>query len=105
VKELKVTGGLTTSVNYRDIFYSEINRIPYHLRDFSIWTSNTMRTISCAIQEILMCSLRIWWTAICCRNPGSPLEKLFAGVILVHDYLYEAQAVLFRSQSCLHCLL
>lgn len=38
----------------------------------------------------LMYSLRIRWTAIRRRNPRSPLEKLFAGVILMHDDLDEA---------------
>jgi hypothetical protein len=38
----------------------------------------------------LVHSLRIRWTAICRRNPRSPLEKLFAGVILMHDDLNEA---------------
>jgi len=38
----------------------------------------------------LVHSLRIWWTAICRRNPRSPLEKLSAGVILMHDDLNEA---------------
>lgn len=38
----------------------------------------------------LMHSLRIRWTAICRRNPRSPLEKLSAGVILMHDDLNEA---------------
>lgn len=53
----------------------------------------------------LMRSLGIWWAAIRSGNPRTPLKKLFTSVILVHNYLYKAQAVLVRSEGCLNCLL
>lgn len=44
--------------------------------------------------------LRIWRTAIRCRDPGAPFEQLFAGIIFVDYHLDEAQAILVRPCGC-----
>ena len=42
--------------------------------------------------------LRIRWPGVGSRDPGAPLQQLFAGVILVRDHLDEAQAILLLPQ-------
>ena len=83
----EVTTRLATSVNYsyRESLFRDQQHLLPKTSKYGHMRIGFQRNFGC-----LMYSLRIWWTAICGRNPGSPLEKLFAGVILVHDDLYKA---------------
>ena len=59
---------------------------------------STTTTESPRLRTCKTALLRIRWTGVGSRDPGAPLQQLFAGIILVRDHLDEAQAVLLLPQ-------